>query len=100
MCVLVNWVKQWEPVEAEINTGEWRAFNAMDQHTPDVVLAQCDTGRKGWLKEEEDERGENRVGDERRELTETSQTKKMPQETGRHKREEDKDETWQREVRW
>lgn len=29
-----------------MNTGDWRAFNATDQHTSDVLLAQSDTGRK------------------------------------------------------
>lgn len=29
-----------------MNTGDWRAFNATDRHTSDVLLAQSDTGRK------------------------------------------------------
>lgn len=29
-----------------MNTGDWRAFNATDRHTSDVLLAQPDTGRK------------------------------------------------------
>lgn len=64
MCVLVNWVKQGEPAEEEMNTGDWGAFNAMDQHTPDVLLALSDTGRKG-LREEKEERKSDEEGRER-----------------------------------
>lgn len=46
VCVLVNWLKLWEPAEAEMNTWDWGAFNAMDHHTSDVLLALSDTGRK------------------------------------------------------
>lgn len=52
-----------------MNTRDWGVFNAMDQHTSDVLLALSDTGRKG-LGEEKERQSKHEGGKRKKERRE------------------------------